>query len=132
MGRVCIKSKIIYFIQFYLFEYFFKKRYHTGSLYLGVINGPSEGLQLLSVFYMTGYFYGKIIIIVYYYVLLEYLGCNGFFYLGREFWIQDVFLPFGYVVRLNRIILIFYASVSIITMFFKYLLLLFVVYFLFF
>jgi hypothetical protein len=37
------------------------EEYHTGSLYLGIINGPTEGLQLVCIFYLIGYFKGELL-----------------------------------------------------------------------
>ena len=34
-------------------------RYHTGTLFLGYINGPTEGLKMLLGFYLVTYFVGK-------------------------------------------------------------------------
>jgi len=33
-------------------------RYHTGSLYLGIINGPTEGIQMIATIYFLTYWFG--------------------------------------------------------------------------
>jgi len=75
------------------------EEYHTGSLYLGIVNGPTEGLQLISLFYLAAYFF------------------------GGQIFLQQYQLPFpiaGYeTVQLNHLILSLYVFVSVVTLYFN-------------
>ncbi len=39
------------------------EEYHTGTLYLGFISGPEEGLTSLMIFFMITYFTGNYILL---------------------------------------------------------------------
>ena len=101
----------------------FPSRYHTGSLYLGIINGPTEGLQLLSIIYFLSYYYG--LFSSFFLPLPSFIHLSPSFphFVGPDMWLANYSLPFpvfGYSeVALNVLVVASTTFMCVITVIFK-------------
>ena len=82
---------------FIIIPFFFStwEEYHTGVLYLGYINGPTEGLLIACILQLTSAIAGIQTINHYIIIFFSYYTSTYLIIIGPEWWSQDLRDLFG-------------------------------------